>query len=62
MLSDLISKVRSYPGLKRKEAISGIVDTLKPVEDFGYTVLGFGDDSAALKLGTDNLLFASDGI
>ena len=62
MLSDLIAKVRDYPGLKRKEAISSFVETLKPVEDFGYTVLGFGDDSAALKLGTDNILFASDGI
>ncbi len=62
MLSDLIAKVRDYPGLKRKEAISGFVEILKPVEDLGYTILGFGDDTAALKLGTDNLLFASDGI
>ncbi len=62
MLSDLAAKVRDYPGLKRKEAISGFVKTLKSVEDFGYTILGFGDDSAALKLGTDNILFASDGI
>ncbi len=62
MFSDLIAKVRDYPGLKRKEAISGFVEILKPVEDLGYTILGFGDDTAALKLGTDNLLFASDGI
>jgi selenophosphate synthetase-related protein len=62
MLSDLIAKVREYPGLERKKAISGFVDILKPVEDFGYTVLGFGDDSAALKVGTDHILFASDGI
>jgi putative methanogenesis marker protein 2 len=62
MLSDIIAKVRDYPGLKRKEAISSFVKTLKPVEDFGHTVLGFGDDSAALKLGTDDILFASDGI
>lgn len=62
MLSDLIAKVRDYPGLRRKRAISSFVDTLKPVEDFGYTILGFGDDSAALRLGTDNILFASDGI
>jgi putative methanogenesis marker protein 2 len=62
MLSDLIAKVRDYPGLKRKEAISRFVDILKPVEDFGYTVLGFGDDSAALRIGTNHILFASDGI
>lgn len=62
MLSDLIAKVRDYPGLKRKKAISSFVDILKPVEDLGHTVLGFGDDSAALRIGNDRILFASDGI
>ena len=62
MLSDLIAKVRDYPGLKRKEAISSFVNILKPVEDLGHTVLGFGDDSAALRIGNDHILFASDGI
>ncbi|MCK5291913.1 MAG: methanogenesis marker 2 protein [Thermoplasmata archaeon] len=62
MLSELVKKVRDYPGLSRKQAISRFVDILKPVEDFGHTVLGFGDDAAAIKLGDEYILFASDGI
>lgn len=62
MLSDLVAKVREYPGLKRKHAISRFVDALQPVQDFGDTVLGFGDDTAALRFGDEFLLFSSDGI
>jgi len=62
MLSDLAEDVRNYPGLRRKKAISSYVEVLRPVEDLGHTTIGIGDDSAVLKMGTDNLLFASDGI
>lgn len=62
MLSDIAAGVRDYPGLKRKRAISRLVDVLNPVQDFGDTVLGFGEDAAALRLGDEFLLFASDGI
>lgn len=62
MLSDIAAGVRDYPGLKRKHAISQLVDVLYPVQDFGDTVLGFGEDAAALRLGDEFLLLASDGI
>ncbi|TET91074.1 MAG: methanogenesis marker 2 protein [Methanomassiliicoccales archaeon] len=62
MLSDLVAKVRDYPGLKRKHAISMFVDVLEPVQDFGDTVLGFGEDAAVLRLGDEYILFSSDGI
>lgn len=62
MLSDIVAGVRNYPGLIRKHAISRLVDVLRPIQDFGDTVLGFGEDAAALRLGNEFLLFASDGI
>lgn len=62
MLSELVARVREYPGLKRKQAISKFVKILEPVQDFGNTVLAFGEDAAALRLRDEYLLFSSDGI
>lgn len=62
MLDEIVKAVRSYEGLMRKGAISEILEQLKPVEDMGRTVLGFGEDCAVIKHRGGYLLLAAESI
>lgn len=63
MLDEIVNAVRSYEGVTRKKPISRLVDCFSDVDDFGNTVISFGDDSAVIKDSDGHyLLFAADGI
>jgi hypothetical protein len=61
-LKDIIADIKNYDGFTRKKGIGKITAFLKDVSDFGETIIGPGDDAAAVRDGDSYLLFASDGI
>jgi len=67
-ISEIISTVRNYPGVRRKGPISKVIEAL-PIFNNSYLdleiVAGYGDDSAGIShpdLGDVVLLLAADGI
>jgi uncharacterized protein len=62
MLQDLINEIRNYPGITRKRNIFKITSSLADIVNFGNTVIGFGDDAAAIYHNGEHLLLAADGI
>lgn len=61
-LNALIQKVRSYPGLTRKQPIREIYQQLILDQTFGPQLPGYGDDAAVIPWGEGYLLLAADGI
>jgi uncharacterized protein len=61
-LNVLIQKVRSYPGLTRKQPIREIYQQLSLEQNFGAQLPGYGDDAAVIPWGDGYLLLAADGI
>ncbi len=57
----LAEAIRSFPGLTRKRAISGVLDYL-PVPDGETVIASAGEDAAVIKHDGGLLLFAADGI
>lgn len=62
MLQELISQIKTYPGITRKRDICKITSPLAALADFGSTEIGFGDDAAAIRRNGEYLLLAADGI
>jgi len=63
LLEDVVNTVRSYEGVVRKNPICRLVDCFKDIDNFGKTIISFGDDSAVIKDDDGHyLLFAADGI
>jgi len=63
MLDEIVKAVRNYEGVTRKRPISKLVDCFSDVDDFGKTIISFGDDSAVIRDHDGHyLLFAADGI
>lgn len=67
-IQDIVSTVRSYPGVTRKGPISKVVSSI-PINKNAYldlkVIAGYGDDSAGIThpdLGRSTLLLAADGI
>ncbi len=63
-LESLAEELRNFEGVKRKNAISNLVKTLRNADKMGSkTIAGFGEDAAVLKVDGDNfILLAIDGI
>ena len=63
-LKSLAANLRNFDGVKRKRAISDFVKRLGNSDRVGNrTIVGFGEDAAALEINGDNLiLLAVDGI
>ncbi len=63
-LKSLAANLRNFDGVKRKRAISDFVKRLGNSDLVGNrTIVGFGEDAAALEINGDNLiLLAVDGI
>lgn len=61
-LSALIAKVRTYPGLTRKQPIEAVFKRLVKDQAFGPQCPNFGDDTAVIPWGDEFLLLAADGI
>lgn len=62
MLEEIRTSVRSYEGVTRKHPISTLTTCFSGVDDFGKTMVSFGDDSAVLHADDHFILFAADGI
>jgi putative methanogenesis marker protein 2 len=60
-LQDIVSEIRSYPGVTRKKVISDVVKFFSIPED-SNVIASFGEDCAVLEYGEDALLLAADGI
>jgi len=63
-LNHLITSLRNFEGITRKNPIKNITDILKDTYNIaGKTVLSFGDDASALDIGNNKLvLLAADGM
>lgn len=63
-LKYLITSIRNYEGITRKNMIKGVTGFLKETYNIaGKTVLGFGDDASAIDIGNQQLLLlATDGM
>ncbi|MBN1786140.1 MAG: methanogenesis marker 2 protein [Candidatus Methanofastidiosa archaeon] len=62
MLDEIVRTIRTYDGVTRKNPICKLVDCFSEVDDFGKTVISFGDDCAVIRNDDHYLLFAADGI
>lgn len=60
-LDDIITAIRTFPGVTRKNTIREVVRFL-PTTSFTNVVASEGEDAAAIEYGNDCLLFAADGI
>lgn len=61
-LSALIAKIRTYPGLTRKQPIREVFQRLILDQSFGPQLPNYGDDAAVIPWKEDYLLLAADGI
>lgn len=63
-LNLLIDSIRNFEGIKRKNLIKNVTNILQDSYNVsGKTVLGFGDDAAAIDIGDQQLLLlAADGM
>jgi uncharacterized protein len=63
-LNILIDSIQNYEGIKRKNLIKNVTSILQDSYNVsGKTVLGFGDDAAAIDIGDQQLLLlAADGM
>ncbi|MBC7109836.1 MAG: methanogenesis marker 2 protein [Archaeoglobi archaeon] len=59
-LSELISEIRSFEGIKRKRFISPLVKRF--LFDNSRVIASFGEDAAVIDFGEEVLLLAADGI
>jgi len=60
-LDDLVTAIRTFPGVTRKNTIREVVRFL-PTSSFTNVVASEGEDAAAIEYGDDCILFAADGI
>jgi len=63
-LKDIISDIRSYPGITRKRDIGRLVEMLQGGQGTGHSrvVTGFGEDAAAIAYDDHYLLLAAEGM
>jgi hypothetical protein len=62
VLDAIVTSIREYEGVTRKNPIKTLTTCFSDVDDFGNTKISFGDDSAVLTTDDGYLLFAADGI
>lgn len=60
-LQEIITEIRSYPGVTRKRVISEVVQFFSIPKD-SNVIASFGEDCAVLEHGDEALLLAADGI
>ena len=60
-VQSIADAIREFPGVTRKNAIHEVVDLL-PTAGFPHVAAAEGEDAAALDVGDQYILFATDGI
>jgi len=60
-IDEVVSAIKGFPGVTRKNKVHEIVRFL-PMSSFSNVVASEGEDAAAIEYGNDCLLFAADGI
>ena len=61
-LDDVVTSVRTYLGLVRKNPIKGVFDKLKLTHQYGEQLPNYGDDAAVIPWKDEYLLLATDGM
>lgn len=61
-LKNIVTRIRNYPGILRKQPIQQVVDLLSQTLRFGHQLPGYGDDAAVIPWGDEYLLVAADGM
>jgi selenophosphate synthetase-related protein len=66
-LNEIVKNIRNFEGIRRKQSISNIVDSLKETLNYGSVeiIAAFGEDSAVFKVPEINdyyFLIAMDGM
>lgn len=61
-LKDVITRIRNYPGVLRKQPIRPVVDLLSQTLRYGDQLPNYGDDAAIIPWGDEYLLVAADGM
>ena len=61
-LKDIVTRIRNYPGILRKQPIQQVVDLLSQTLHFGNQLPSYGDDAAVIPWGDEYLLVAADGM
>ncbi|MBI5602739.1 MAG: hypothetical protein HY879_05235 [Deltaproteobacteria bacterium] len=61
-LSSLITRIKNYPGLTRKQPIREVFEKLVMEPSFGLQLPNYGDDAAVIPWKGEYLLLAADGI
>lgn len=61
-LSSLITRIKNYPGLTRKQPIREVFEKLVMESSFGPQLPNYGDDAAVIPWKGEYLLLAADGI
>ena len=61
-LKDIVTRIRNYPGILRKQPIQQVVDLLSQTLRFGNQLPSYGDDAAVIPWGDEYLLVAADGM
>ncbi len=61
-LSALITRIKNYPGLTRKQPIREVFEKLVMESSFGPQLPNYGDDAAVIPWKGEYLLLAADGI
>lgn len=61
-LTDIIHRVRTCPGVTRKQPIKAVFEQLRRTHRFGDMLPNYGDDAAAIPWRDEYLLVAADGM
>jgi hypothetical protein len=61
-LTQIVHRVRSYPGVTRKQPIKAVFEQLQRTHRFGDMLPNYGDDAAAIPWNDEYLLVAADGM
>jgi selenophosphate synthetase-related protein len=61
-LTEIVDRVRAYPGITRKEPIKAVFEQLQRTHRFGEMLPNYGDDAAAIPFQDEYLLVAADGM
>ena len=61
-MKDIVTRIRNYPGILRKQPIQQVVDLLSQTLHFGNQLPSYGDDAAVIPWGDEYLLVAADGM
>ena len=61
-IREIVSAIRTYAGVLRKQPIGDVCDILGPTQHYGTQLANYGDDAAVIPWQDGYLLLAADGM